>query len=136
MIRKAKNISEDIVSIYKLIKYGADNAQVLYRPKKEIEKSINSFWVWEVSEGKIVACCALDIYNKKLAEVRSLVVAPTYQGKGIATKLIKACKKEAKRQEIYEILAVTEKDSLFEKNGFKKCLNGQWPMFIKLKNLV
>src|SRR3989344_2226906 len=135
MIRSAKCVSKDIVNIYKLIKFGADNAQVLYRPKKEVEKSINSFWVWEI-RGVIVACSALDIYSNKLAEIRSLVVAPTYQGKGIGTMLIKACKKEAKRQGIYEILAVTEKDSLFEKNGFKKCLNGQWPMFIKLKNLV
>lgn len=136
MLRKASNASEDIVSIYKLIKYGAENAQVLYRPKMEIEKSIDSFWVWEVGGGKIVACCALDIYSEKLAEIRSLVVCPNFQGQGIGTMLIKACKKKAKRQGIYEVLAVTDRDSLFSKNGFKKCLNGQWPMFIKLKNLV
>ncbi len=113
MLRKASNASEDIVSIYKLIKYGAENAQVLYRPKMEIEKSIDSFWVWEVGGGKIVACCALDIYSKKLAEIRSLVVASDFQRKGIGTKLIRKCVKKAKRQGIYEVLAVTDRETAY-----------------------
>lgn len=131
MLRKAKNISKDIVSIYKLIKRGADNAQVLYRSKKEIQENIGTFWVYEIN-GENIGCCSLDVYNKKLAEIRSLVVDPSFQGRSIATKMIKICVEEAKRQGIYEVLAVTDRDSLFSKNGFKKCLNGQWPMFIKL----
>ena len=132
ILRRSRNISKDIVSIYKLIKYGADNARVLYRSKKEIIENITNFWVCEVN-GEIVACCSLEVYSKKLAEIRSLVVRPEFQGKGLGTTLINKCKEEAKTQGVYEILAVTHKDSLFQKNGFEKCLNGQWPMFMKLR---
>ncbi len=71
-----------------------------------------------VQKEKIIGCAALVIYSKRLAEVRSLAVSKDAQGKGIATKLIKACLKEAKKQGVKEVLAITGALSLFEKHGF------------------
>ncbi len=68
-----------------------------------------------------------------MAEIRSLVVLPKFQGKGIGTKLVKACMKKAKKENIYEVLSVTDKVNLFKQLGFQKCLNNQWPMFIRMK---
>jgi len=80
-----------------------------------------------------VGCCAIEIYNSKLAEVRSLVVLPEYQGRGIGGELVKGCVREARRKGVLEVITITDKDVFFEKNGFNKFLNGQWAMFVKLK---
>lgn len=67
---------------------------------------------------EIVGCCALEIYSKRLAEIRSLAVAKDHQGRGIATQLIERCLKLAKTKKVYEVLAITGANGLFVKQGF------------------
>src|SRR3989344_9183678 len=66
----------------------------------------NTFFVAE-NDGKVVGCCALDIYSKRIAEMRSLVVLPDYQGMGIASKLIELCLNQAKKKRILEVITIT-----------------------------
>jgi amino-acid N-acetyltransferase len=132
-IRKAKNKS-DILQIKKLIDWGVKNDSILPRTTKEIKKVLNCFYVCE-KDKEIVGCCSLEIYNKKISEIRSLIVHPNYQNRGIGSKLVKACIEEAKRKKIYEVLAITDKVKFFEKLGFRKCINNQCPMFIKLNKV-
>ncbi len=82
-------------------------------------------------EGVPVACAALEIYNKKLAEIRSLVVAPTHQRKGIARMLIKRMVQLAKKKAIYEVLAITDRDDVFDSHGFSQQLQGQKALFLR-----
>lgn len=128
MIRKARNA--DIDSVYKLIFEAAKIGKILPRSKEELKKVIHHFYVYEM-DGIVVGCCALEVYSKKLAEIRSLVVADNYKKQGIGRALVEACLAEAKVKQIFEVLAITDKDAFFEKLGFKKELNGQWPMFLK-----
>lgn len=120
----------DLTAIKQLIDWGAGAGRVLPRSQEELEGVIDTFFVWE-DDGKIIGCCSLEVYNKKLAEIRSLVVRDTHQRRGIGSKLVKACMQEAKRQNIYEILSITDKISLFEKAGFHTCLNGQSALFMR-----
>lgn len=129
MLRKAKE--SDINSVEKLIKNMTKYGKVLTRPKSEIKNSIKSFYIWE-EKGKIIGCCSLKIYSKKIGELRSLIVLPKYQKKGIGSKLVEACINEAKSNGIYEILAITDRDRFFGRLGFKKSVDNKWPMFIKL----
>lgn len=131
MIRKAK--LTDIKNIGSLIKIGAKSGQVLLRSKKEIKDVIESFFVAE-ENNKIVGCCSLEKYSLKLAEIRSLVVLKEFRNKGIGTKLIKRCIKEAKVADIYEILSITDKIIFFKKFGFRNTLNNQWPLFLRLRD--
>lgn len=121
---------KDISPIKQLIDWGAKNGKVLARDEDELKEVIHNFFVWEET-GKIVACCSLEVYNKKLAEIRSLVVDENYQNKGIGKTLVEACIKRAHEKNIYEILTITDKDAFFEKIGFSKCLHGQWALFIR-----
>lgn len=129
MLRTAKKT--DIETIHVLIEWGAAHGKVLPRPKKEIADVVTCFFIYEVKD-KIIGCISLEIYNKKLGEIRSLVVLPNHQRQGIGRRLVEACIQKAKKENIYEVLAVTDKDVFFEKMGFSKVLNNQWPMFIKL----
>src|SRR5579884_727377 len=131
MLRKAK--FEDIFEIKKLIDLGATEGKVLRRSAEELAGVISSFFVWEENH-QIVGCASLEVYSPKLAEIRSLVVLDNFRGKGIASQLVKACLEEAKTKDVYEILAITDKDVFFDKLGFKKELDNQFPMFYKVKD--
>ncbi len=78
---------------------------------------MKSFFVAE-EKGRIVGCCALDIYSKKIAEVRSLAVLNEYRHKGIATELVSRCLKRAEQKGIQEVLAITSREKLFRRLGF------------------
>lgn len=119
-IRKATK--KDFDSILELIKQFPDKLLQDHLPEPE------EFTVAE-EEGKIIGCCALEIYSKRLAEVRSLVVSPAFQGKGIATKLIEACVQEAREKGIYEVMTITGSFSLFGKQGFGSFNNEKYALF-------
>ena len=78
--------------------------------------------------GQIVGCCALEVYSKRLAEVRSLAVAQEHQGKGIGTALIEACLKKAAELGVYEVLTITSALPLFEKHGFGTFKNEKYAL--------
>ena len=128
MIRKAT--IQDLNDIYSLIAAGAKDSKVLSRSKEELTPIINNFYVYE-KEDFVVGCCSLEIYNRKLAEIRSLVVTPQHRNQGIAKELIRKCMEEAKEKSVYEILVITDKVNLFEKQGFASCLNNQTALFFK-----
>ena len=78
----------------------------------------------------IVGCGALEIYNQKLAEIRSLVVAVAHQRQGIARALIKRMIQIAKKKE-HEVLAITDRDDVFDSHGFSQQLQGQKALFLR-----
>lgn len=78
---------------------------------------IKSFFV-ALDGKKMVACCALDIYSKRIAEVRSLAVLNEYRHKGIATELVNRCLKRAEQRGVHEVLAITSREKLFKRLGF------------------
>lgn len=99
-------------------------------PKQLVQANLprlKDFFVAE-SGGEIIACCALQVYSKRMAEIRSLVVEERYWRQGIATKLIKECLKKAKKLKIYEVLSVTGSVLLFENQGFKMFNNEKYAL--------
>ena len=88
----------------------------------------NKFYIAE-SDGRIIGCCAIDIYSKRIAEIRSLTVLLDFQGKGIGTKLIELCLEKAKKKGILEVITITGKDNLFQKFGFTTFNNEKIALF-------
>jgi amino-acid N-acetyltransferase len=127
-IREASG--KDLPAILHLINKQSNNGKILKRSRKDVRKVLRSFLVAEV-DGEIVGCGALEIYNKKLAEIRSLVVAPDYQRQGVGRALIKRMIQIAKKKEIYEVLAITDRDDVFESHGFSQQLQGQKALFLR-----
>ncbi len=125
-IRRALNA--DVERIYDLIM--SAEGRLLKRSRTDIHKAIKFFFVAEL-RSVVVACCALEIYNKKLAEVRSVVVAPEWQNQGIASEMIKRCVDEAKRMRVYEVLAITDSEGMFRRHGFSEQLHGQKALFLR-----
>lgn len=115
MIRKAT--VEDVKKIQKLVNYYAKREKMLPRSLNELYESIRNFFVYTES-GKIYGCCALTVDWEDLAEIKSLAVAPSRSRKGIGSKLIEECLKDAKKLKIKKVFALTYVPEFFEKFSF------------------
>ena len=127
-IRKAK--LEDIKEISKLIDEASSYGVLLKRSVEELTEDLQKFWVM-TNENVVIACCALDIYSKKLAEIRSMAVKECYQGQGIATKILEFCITEAREYGVYEVLTITNRANIFRKKGFAEQLDGQTALILR-----
>ena len=116
-VRKAK--LGDAKTIHNLINTASLKGAVLARSLSEIYDSIRDFLVAE-DNGKVIGCCSLHITWEDLAEVRSLVILPAQQKKGVGAKLLQATLKEAKRLALPKVFALTSQPEFFQKYGFER----------------
>jgi amino-acid N-acetyltransferase len=108
---------DDIPAIVAFIRQFVADGSLLPRTFDEMEDLIDTFFVAEL-DGRIVGCAALEIYNRKLAEIRSLGVDPDVQGRGLGKQLVAACVQLAKQRGIFEIMAISASDEFFKACGF------------------
>src|ERR1700727_1510207 len=80
-MRTRKAILPDAKHIHELISAYAGDGTLLPRTLAEICENVRDFVVLE-NEGQIIGCGALHLYGTHLAEIRSITVAPSQQGKG------------------------------------------------------
>lgn len=115
IIRPAQ--SEDLQALSALIREFVDEGKLLPRTLDELEELQSSFFVAEL-DGELLGCAALEVYNRKLAEIRSLAVSRRAQGHGVGRKLVQACVDRAKELEIFEVMAISASDEFFRAVGF------------------
>ena len=123
-LRKAKK--SDISKIVALIKQNQD--KLLLRKRREVAALIDSTWVIE-EDKQVVGCCILEIYSKKIAEIRSVAVHVDYRDKDYGTALVNAALGEAKRKRVYQVLAVTSSVDFFKSLNFGPCLKERFALF-------
>ncbi len=122
-IRPARN--EDMASIRGLIRLFPGHLVQRNLPR------VPSFFV-AYAGGKLVGCCALQVYSKRLAEVRSLAVHPDFQDRGLASDLVERCTQRARERGVRELFAVTSQTSFFARLGFATFRREKTAMFLEL----
>lgn len=125
--------TSDIEAIHQCIQPYVVEGKVLPRAISELGEMIHQYIVAEL-DGKIVGCVVLEIYSKKLCEIRSLAVHKDAQGKGIGKKLVEACLKRAEQEKIFEVMAITSQERFFESCGFDYTLPGEKKALFFLPN--
>lgn len=81
---------------------------------------IDTFWVAE-SDGKIVGCCGLEVYDDA-GLLRSAVVVPPLRGTGLGARLTKAVIDGARSNGVRDLYLFTlHAGDFFEHMGFEKC---------------
>ena len=115
IIRKAT--VTDLPAVETFLKQFVTSGKLLPRTFQELEGLLNTLFIAEI-DGKLMGTAALEIYNHKLAEIRSLAVSPEAQGSGIGKKLVDACVELAKEHNIYEIMAISSSEAFFKACGF------------------
>lgn len=116
-IRIRKAVTGDLIELSDFILPFVQSGELLPRTFDELEDLLETLFIARL-DGRIVGCAALEIYNKKLCEIRSLAVDPGAQGLGIGKKLVEACVALAEREGIYEIMAISVAEDFFRSCGF------------------
>jgi len=115
---------QDLDAIRQLISPLVQQGVLLPRTEGELFELVpTSFAAWD--QGRVVGFCALEIYSIKLAEVRSLVVAPDYRARGLGKRLVDACVGLARRTRVLEVMAITSNETFFRSCGFDFTLPGE-----------
>lgn len=114
-IRRAT--ADDIPALIDFLQAFVESGDVLPRTFDELEDLIHSFFVAELA-GEIVGCAALEIYSRKLAELRSLAVSPTTRGMGVGKRLVQTCVDVAIEKGVFEVMAISAEDDFFRACGF------------------
>jgi N-acetylglutamate synthase-like GNAT family acetyltransferase len=100
------------------------HGKILPRSIGELNQLVDQYFVAE-HDGKIVGCAVLEIYSKKLCEIRSLAVSAEAHGSGIGKKLVEACIERAKSENILEVMAISSDEKFFRSCGFDFTLPGE-----------
>ena len=116
-LRVVKACADDLVDLSDFIKPFVDSGDLLPRTFDELEDLLDTSFIARL-DGMIVGCAALEIYSKKLCEIRSLAVDPGAQGLGIGKQLVAACVDLALQEGIYEIMAISVAEEFFKSCGF------------------
>lgn len=114
----------DVRPLAELIAPFVEQKKLLPRTIDELALLLPNYFVAE-DAGNIVGCAALEIYSSKLAELRSLVVDPAYQGLGVGKRLVEACVDRAREEQILEVMAITSSEDFFRTCGFDFTLPGE-----------
>ncbi len=124
MIRKAT--LEDAARIQLLINTAARKGQMLVRPLAEIYENIRDYYVAE-ERNRLVGACGLHMNWEDLAEIKSLIVAPSQRGKGLGQELVERCIDEGRGLGVRRFYALTYIPDFFKKLGFKKVSRERLP---------
>ena len=116
--------SGDLNALDAFIQPFVEEGVLLPRTFDELDALLPSGFVAERT-GTILGFAALEVYSKKLAEVRSLAVAAELRGQGVGKKLVLACVNLAHELDILEVMAVTANEDFFKSCGFDFTLPGQ-----------
>jgi len=123
-IRAAK--VSDVDGIEALLCPYAQKKIVLNRSKDDIFQHLQEFIVAEYN-GLLIGTAALHIYASHIAEVRSLVVNPDYQGMKLGQLLVEGCENRALQLGVNQVFALTYVDKFFLRMGYAVVLKESLP---------
>ncbi len=110
IIRPAQK--DDVPKIHAFIRPYVAVGRLLERTMEELDVLVTDGFVAE-DNGRIVGFAALEIYSKKLAELRSLAVADGYRGLGLGRRLVECCIERAREKNVLEVMAITSSEEFF-----------------------
>ena len=116
LIRKARESDAAIMS--SMINNAASRGLMLPKKEEELGSAIDTFFV-AADNKSVIGCCGYKVWENKWVEIISLVVNPQYRGKQIASKLVKACLKQAQDHGFSRFFTVTLRPHLFERLSFQ-----------------
>jgi amino-acid N-acetyltransferase len=127
IIRQAE--SRDVPSLLRMINGYAEERLLLPRSADDLRKNIGDFIVAE-ERGKVVACGALKLYDREIAEIRSLCVAPGRKSSGLGRAVTERLLSQAEERRLKTVFALTVAPEFFTKCGFQEAPRQNFPIKI------
>lgn len=117
----------DAQAITDLVNHFALQGQMLPKTILQVFEYLREFVVAVDSENNVLACGALRLMWHDLAEVRSLAVHSSLQGKGVGRRIVEALVAEGREMGLARIFALTYQTQFFAKLGFHECERDIFP---------
>lgn len=118
MVRKAK--VRDVAPIQKMLAEFGRKGKLLARSLSELYSHLKDMVVAVDEEtGEVVGCCSLHIIWEDLAEIRSLAVQESHQGRGLGRQLVEVCIREGRELGLQRLFTLTYETGFFERMGFR-----------------
>jgi len=117
----------DAGQILELVTEYAGQGLMLPRTFDQIAARIDSYVVATDDAGRVIACAALEEYSPSLAEVSSVAVATTHQGKGLGTQVVLGVERLARARDIDELFALSLTDKFFLSLSYKATTISRYP---------
>ena len=117
----------DAGQILELVSQYAAQGLMLPRTFEQVAARIDSYVVATDSAGRVIACAALEEYSPSLAEVSSVAVAPTHQGKGLGSQVVLGVERLARARDIEELFALSLTDNFFLSLSYKPTTISRYP---------
>ena len=125
LVRRAARA--DTAQILELVSQYAAQGLMLPRTFQQIASRIDNYVVSTDASGRVVACAALEEYSPSLAEVSSVAVAASHQGKGLGSQVVLGVERLARSRDIEELFALSLTDNFFLSLGYKATTISRYP---------
>ena len=112
----------DVPDIHRLITRYAEYNRMLFRSHADLYEHLRDFFVGvEPVNGQdhVVACAALELVWRDLAEIKSLAVEEPFRGRRLGAALVQAALDEARGLGLARVFALTREQGFFEKLKFQ-----------------
>jgi len=126
VIELTKATLHDIPAMQQLVSEEVSTGVILERSDDELATNIRSY-VLARDEGYLVGYTALHIHSPRLAEIRSLIVDPTFRGQSVGRQMVLFALEEARELGLEEVLALTYVPDFFRKLGFEEIAKESLP---------
>jgi amino-acid N-acetyltransferase len=117
----------DAGQILELVTQYAAQGLMLPRTLEQIAARIDSYVVSADAPGHVVACAALEEYSPSLAEVSSVAVAASHQGKGLGSQVVLGVERLARSRDIEELFALSLTDNFFLSLSYRPTTISRYP---------
>jgi amino-acid N-acetyltransferase len=112
--------ARDAIAVRALIDLPVPSGVLLPRSEDFVATYAHNFVVAEAPGEGIVGCAYLDEYSPSIAELRSLAVAPDWQGAGVGRALVDGIEALARTREYATLFAVSNDEAYFKRYGFER----------------
>lgn len=112
-------LPEDSPAISALIDQYVPSGMLLPRAPEYVSERTLDFLVAR-SGPKLIGCVHLEEYSPSLAEVRSLVVDPEWQGRGVGAALMRGIERLALTRDYSTVFAVSNNEAFFRSQGYER----------------
>ena len=117
VVRAAR--TSDIKKIRSIVDSYAAQRRLLSKETVTLYEGVQEFTVAEVN-GEVVGCGALHVLWEDLAEVRTVAVIESMQGKGIGHAILESILNKAKEIGVKKVFYLTFETKFFDSHGFNE----------------
>jgi amino-acid N-acetyltransferase len=117
----------DVAAIHAIVRRYAAQGALLPRTRRDIQAAIQDYVVVVDKNRRVLACSALSMYSASVAEVSSVAVARSAQGKGFGSMVVRGTEAMARDRGVVELFAMTSAEAFFESLGYERSSVEQYP---------